>query len=47
MEKFRAETYLSNYSCCQATDESYEEMELLQTFYDNIYDGDYMDMGLV
>ena len=47
MEKFRAETYLSNYSCCQATDESYEEMELLQTFYNNIYDGDYMDMGFV
>ena len=30
----------------QDSDDIYEEMELLQTFYESIYDGDYMDMGL-
>ena len=38
-------------NCCSSPDSSsddiYEEMDLLQTFYESIYDGDYMDMGLV
>ena len=35
--------YRSNFSCSQDSDYIYEEMELLQTFYESIYD-DYMDM---
>ena len=45
-EKLQEEKYLSNFSCSEDSDD-YEEMESLQTFYRNIYDGDYMDMGLV
>lgn len=37
----------SNFSRVQDSDDIYEEMELLQTFYESIYDGDYMDMGLL
>ena len=36
-----------NFPRLEDSDDIYEEMELLQTFYESIYDGDYMDMGLV
>ena len=45
-EKLQEGKYFSNFSCSEDSDD-YEEMESLQTFYKNIYEGDYMDMGLV
>ena len=41
------EIYLSNFSRSDDSEDIYEEMDLLQTFYENTYDGDYMDMGLL
>ena len=47
MGQFGEERHHSKFSRVQDSDDIYEEMELLETFYENIYDGDYMDMGLV
>ena len=41
--QFEDVRYRSNFSCSQDCDDIYEDMELLQTFYESIYD-DYMDM---
>ena len=38
--------YRSNLSCSQDSDDIYEEMGLLQTFYESVYDGDYIDTSL-
>ena len=38
--------YRSNFSCSQDSDDIYEEMGLLQTFYESVYDGDYIDTSL-
>ena len=43
----RAVKSQSHCSRVPESDDIYEEMELLETFYDSIYDGDYMDMGLL
>ena len=49
MGQFGEMLHQSNYcsSPDSYSDDIYEEMDLLQTFYDSIYDGDYMDMGLL
>ena len=43
MGQFGEVRYHSNFACSEDSDDIYEEMELLQTFYESIYD-DYMDM---
>ena len=47
MGQFGEMRYHSHFSRLPESEDIYEEMESLQTFYESIYDGDYMDMGLV
>ena len=50
MKKFEDEKYSDNCSSQSAEEEEediYEEMEVLQSYFQSIYSSDYLEMGLI